>query len=112
MVFAVFLTAALLPALAFLQYQWLGTLSELEHNRMRSTLHWSTERFCSDFDRDLTRLYDEFRSRLSGHGSEEDKLTEAYEEWASAAPHPELVDNVYWIIRGGTKENSASKSSI
>ena len=77
--------AALLPALAAVQYRWLGTLSELEHQRMISSLHRSTERFCSDFDRDLTRIYYEFRSHLSDDRPGEEKLTEAYEEDLGAA---------------------------
>jgi signal transduction histidine kinase len=100
-IIAVLLTAALLPALAALQYRWLGTLSELEHRRMSSTLHGSTERFCSDFDRDLTRIYSEFRSQLFGHAAEtEEKLAEAHEEWAGETSHPELVKGVYWITPG------------
>ncbi len=79
---AVLLVAVLLPTLAVLQYRWLGTLSELEHKRMRSTLRWSTERFCSDFDNDLTTIYYKFRSyRFSSAVETAEKLAEAHEEW-------------------------------
>src|ERR1051326_2112043 len=47
----------LLPLLAVLQYRWLGEVSAGERERMQAFLKTSAERFCSDFDRELTNAY-------------------------------------------------------
>jgi signal transduction histidine kinase len=97
---AVVLTAALLPVLAALQYQWLGSLSELEHKRARSNLHRATERFCDEFDYDLDRIFDTFRHYLFDHSGEtEEKLAEAYVDWPGPNSRPELIKDVHWITR-------------
>jgi signal transduction histidine kinase len=99
-VIAVVLTAALLPVLAALQYRWLGSLSELEHRRARSNLYRTTDRFCDELDRDLTRIFSTFRNCLYDHsGTTVEKLAEAYEDWPGLDSRPELVKEVHWITR-------------
>src|SRR5678816_2032686 len=65
--FTLILVAALLlllPALAFLQYKWLGQVSQAERDRMKSNLHASAVQFAEDFDRELTQTFDHFRTVL------------------------------------------------
>ena len=47
----------LLPLLAVLQYRWLGEVSAGERERMQTNLRTSADRFCADFDRELTNVY-------------------------------------------------------
>jgi hypothetical protein len=46
---------ALLPVLAFMQYQWIGQLSASEAGQMRSNLSTSAHHFSVAFDRELDR---------------------------------------------------------
>ena len=91
---AVVLMAALLPALAGLQYRWLGTLSQLEHRRARSNLRQATGRLWDELDRDLTRIYSTFRHNLFDHrGETEEKLAAAYEARTTPAVSNERNSN-------------------
>ena len=64
----------LLALLAFLQYRWLGQVSEGERQRMRTTLEARARDFAADFDRELSRTAAAFavgpgpgsRARLRG----------------------------------------------
>jgi signal transduction histidine kinase len=49
--------AALLAALAVLQYRWIGEVGEAERARMRAGLQTRAADFSQEFDRELTRLY-------------------------------------------------------
>lgn len=49
--------AILLPALAILQYRWLGELSGLEQMRARQNLEAGTVRLSGEFDARLARIY-------------------------------------------------------
>lgn len=51
------LIAVLLPALAFLQYRWLGELSGLEQLRALTNIRAATARFSTEFDAQLAGLY-------------------------------------------------------
>ena len=45
----------LVPALAWMQYQWLGQLSEAERERMQRTLRTAAAQFATEFDTELSR---------------------------------------------------------
>ena len=65
--FVLVLVAALLatlPVLAYLQYRWLGQVSEAERVRMLGNLRHSVMQFRGDFDRDLSRAFVHFQNRL------------------------------------------------
>ena len=49
------LVMLLLPALAWMQYQWLGQLSEAERERMQRTLRTAAAQFATEFDTELSR---------------------------------------------------------
>ena len=58
--FAVLFSVALLVlvgALAWLQYRWLGEVSEAERARLQTSLHERASEFADDFDREITRAY-------------------------------------------------------
>ncbi len=45
----------LVPALAWMQYQWLGQLSTAERERMQRTLRTAAAQFATEFDSELSR---------------------------------------------------------
>src|SRR5688572_28986162 len=49
------LVMLLLPALAWMQYQWLGQLSTAERERMQRTLRTAAAQFATEFDSELSR---------------------------------------------------------
>ncbi len=51
------LIAVLLPALAVLQYRWLGELSGLEQIRAQNNIRAATARFSQDFDAQLAGIF-------------------------------------------------------
>jgi signal transduction histidine kinase len=91
----------LLCVLAWLQYRWLGQVSEAERERMQTTLSAGAARFTQDFDRELGRVYlslkldaDVWRAR------DGDAYAARYEEWRATTPHAQLVRDIY-VVDGG-----------
>ena len=80
------------PLLAYLQYTWVGQLSEEEYNRMQNTVRSAAFRFSIDFDQELLEIL-----RVVGHpvaGTDEAVLHEVHsrlERWSSRSLHPQLV---------------------
>ena len=50
------LVMLLVPALAWMQYRWLGQLSEAEGERMQRTLRTAAAQFATEFDSEISRL--------------------------------------------------------
>jgi signal transduction histidine kinase len=95
---ALLLIATLLPLVAVLQYRWLGSLSELEGQRMERTLRAATDRFADDFDDDLTDIYQEFHlDRGRGEEATVTEFVDEYTDWRESASSPEMVAEVYWV---------------
>ncbi|MEZ5285082.1 MAG: HAMP domain-containing sensor histidine kinase [Vicinamibacterales bacterium] len=61
--------AVLLPALAVLQYEWTGELSQLEQLRARTNLSAAAQQFSTRFDAMLAGLYGEYHTRLGGEAA-------------------------------------------
>ena len=61
--------AALLALLAFLQYRWLGQVSEGERQRLKATLEARARDFARDFDREVTRAVGTFHVPPTPEGS-------------------------------------------
>jgi len=86
----------LLPLLAILQYRWLGEVSAAERERMQANLRNSAERFCADFDRELTNAFVQLQSPLlpnSTHPAAD--FASRYHRWAASAPNPKLITEIY-----------------
>jgi signal transduction histidine kinase len=90
------LFSALLPLLAYLQYQWIGRLSEAERERMQAVLRASLNRFRQDFDGEITRLFFAFQA---GPPPVPQRTLQDYAErlprWHEVARDPELLRAVY-----------------
>src|SRR6201999_1583428 len=89
---------ALLPLLAVLQFRWLGEVSQAERERMQAGLKTAVTNFTQDFDRELTRAYNNFQidaPTLRDQGAQGYALR--YAQWLRSAPYPQLVKGVYLI---------------
>ncbi|PYS17755.1 MAG: hypothetical protein DMG11_34365 [Acidobacteria bacterium] len=51
----------LLPLLAWLQYEWIGQVSEGDRERMNASLRRSSNQFREDFDREIARIFSMFQ---------------------------------------------------
>ena len=88
----------LLVVLAWLQYRWLGQVSEAERARMQTTLSAGAARFTQDFDRELGRVYfslgldaDAWRTR------DGERYAARFDGWRATTPHARLVRDVYVV---------------
>ncbi|HET9704983.1 MAG TPA: HAMP domain-containing sensor histidine kinase [Vicinamibacterales bacterium] len=88
----------LVPALAWMQYRWLGQLSEAERERMQRTLRTAAAQFATDFDTELART-------LGGLQVESAQLrdenwaayAQRYTVWTNSVSVPQLVRDV-WLV--------------
>jgi signal transduction histidine kinase len=88
----------LVPALAWMQYQWLGQLSEAERERMQRTLRTAAAQFATDFDTEMART-------LGGLQVESAQLrdenwaayAQRYTLWMNSVSVPQLVRDI-WLV--------------
>lgn len=89
---------ASLPVLAYLQYRWLGQVSEAERERMQGNLRRSVQQFREDFDRDLARAYLQFQ-HLQPKSREEipSRYFALLEDSKTKTPGGKLIKELYWV---------------
>jgi signal transduction histidine kinase len=88
----------LLPALAWMQYQWLGQLSEAERERMQRTLRTAAAQFANDFDSELSRTL--ISLQVNGATLRDQNwraYAQNYSQWAASTTDPRLVRDV-WLV--------------
>ena len=88
----------LVPALAWMQYQWLGQLSEAERERMQRTLRTAAAQFANEFDTELSRTL--ISLQVDGQTIRDQNWTayaQRYTAWASSATEPRLVRDL-WLV--------------
>src|SRR5678815_5307802 len=81
----------LLPLLAYLQYDWLGKVSEREREQMQTTLQRTLSQFSQDFDREIGRVFMEFQTPPDQVEPSAADYTRIYTRWNSTAPYPRLI---------------------
>jgi signal transduction histidine kinase len=97
----VFALAAVLVALALLQYRWSEEVSAATRSRMQANLQLSMIAFRQDLYRELNAICAVFQT-TSEMGSV--KSAERFEEWSRSATHPQLVANIFiWEGTGGDR---------
>jgi signal transduction histidine kinase len=85
-------TLAIVPLLAYLQYQWLGQLSEREAERMRANVRMAAFRCSMDFSQELTGLMKSLAGPLRGSDDEvRNELRERIQRWKESSTHPKLA---------------------
>src|SRR5687768_8620637 len=88
----------LVPALAWMQYQWLGQLSTAERERMQRTLRTAAAQFATEFDSELSRTLvslqvDGVMLRNQNWGA----YAQRYSVWVNSVSEPRLVRDV-WVV--------------
>src|SRR5438132_5599439 len=84
----------LLPLLAWLQYQWLGKVSEGERQQMQANLRRSADEFRDDFDHQISSLYSSFQPRPPLPGTTRGDYVNSYFHWVAVTSHPRLINQV------------------
>jgi len=88
----------LVPALAWMQYQWLGQLSTAERERMQRTLRTAAAQFATEFDSELSRTL--VGLQVDGPTIRNQNWTayaQRYTAWANSVSEPRLVRDL-WLV--------------
>jgi len=92
------LVMLLVPALAYMQYQWLGQLSTAERERMQRTLRTAAAQFATEFDTELSRAL--VSLQIDGPTIRDENWTgyaQRYSAWTNSATEPRLVREVLLV---------------
>jgi signal transduction histidine kinase len=84
----------LLPLLAYLQYDWLGKVSEREREQMQTTLQRTLSQFSEDFDREIGRILMEFHAPPDQVEPTAADYAKIYARWNSSTRYPLLIRDV------------------
>lgn len=94
-----------LVTLAFLQYRWLGSVSDAEKERLEESLSASAENFVTDFNEVFTELNSAFRIQVSDSNNDiKTLLNQSYTNWNINNSYSELVDSVFIVRKGESGE--------
>jgi signal transduction histidine kinase len=85
----------LLPLLAYLQYQWLGKVSEREREQMQSSLRRSLSQLRQDFNREIARIFLQFQLQVEPDNRSGEEYLKLYTHWNSTAPYPKLIQDIF-----------------
>jgi signal transduction histidine kinase len=82
----------LVPVLAYLQYHWIGQLSQQEHDRMQNTLRSTAFAFGMEINREMTELLKSAGTRLAGPETVAIATVRTrVETWKVGAAYPQLL---------------------
>ncbi|MCA1558934.1 MAG: hypothetical protein LC804_01225, partial [Acidobacteria bacterium] len=84
----------LLGSLAWLQYRWLGQISNAERERMQASLQTRATQYAQDFDRLITKAYFAFQIVPMVDGPADALYAQRYQGWKEDGD-PRLVRDVY-----------------
>ena len=92
------LLVVLLPVLAYMQYRWVGQVSEGERDRMQRNLETAAEQFRADFDGELGRAIRELTvGTTTAREGTSSNYSQRYTSWLNTADHPQVVGDVYVV---------------
>ncbi|MSO36037.1 MAG: HAMP domain-containing histidine kinase [Acidobacteria bacterium] len=92
------LVMLLVPALAYMQYQWLGQLSTAERERMQRTLRTAAAQFATEFDTELSRAL--VGLQVDGATIRDENWSgyaQRHSAWTNSATEPRLVKEVLLV---------------
>ncbi|MGH9386744.1 MAG: sensor histidine kinase [Vicinamibacterales bacterium] len=101
----------LVPSLAWLQYQWVGQLSQTERERMQRTLRTAASQFGIEFDTELSKAL--VSLQVDGPALLEDNWTtyaQRYSGWSDAAAEPKVVRDVLLVDARSTQSRAPGRS--
>jgi signal transduction histidine kinase len=91
----------LLALLAFLQYRWLGQVSDGERRRMQATLEARARDFATDFDKAIGLVAAGFSMPSASLANDPSAAVRAaWDSWQAASTQPHLVRAIFVIDRG------------
>jgi signal transduction histidine kinase len=92
------LLVVLLPVLAFMQYRWVGQVSEGSRVRMQRNLETAADQFRSAFDIEILRAIGDLQvgARTARDGSSE-QYSDRYTSWMNRAEHPQIVADIFLV---------------
>src|SRR5438876_7725618 len=85
--------AVALPALAALQYHWVGQVSEAELERMQSHLRQQTAQFSEEFNAAIRGAFNAIQRQ--GPARDRDALADPLARWMENAPERNLIRAFY-----------------
>lgn len=89
----------LVPALAWMQYQWLGQLSTAERDRMQRTLRTAAAQFATEFDTELSRTL--ISLQVDGQTLRTENWLaysqQRYSVWVNSTNEPRLVKDILLV---------------
>src|SRR5688572_9241425 len=93
----------LLPALAVMQYRWVGQVSDAERERMQRTLRVAAFQFRESFDDEIVRVVNGLRADATTvRESAWYRYADRFQTWSESAEHPAIVANVYLVDAEGS----------
>ena len=88
----------LLPALAVLQYRWVGQVSTAERERMQRNLRNAAAQFREGFDGEIVRAVITLQvGPQTAQEGASDRYTDRYDTWLNTAAHPQLVAAIFLL---------------
>ena len=95
------LLVVLLPVLAFMQYRWVGQVSEGERAIMLRNLATAAEQFKTAFDGELRQLGNLQASTTVARDGSSQNYSLRYNTWLNTADHPQIVADIYLVDAEG-----------
>src|SRR2546423_13106014 len=85
---------ALLPVMAFFQYQWIGQVSDAARQRAQARLENSLEHPITECDAEITRAHMTFWQMSGEAAPASARYAQRYQEWNRLAPYPQMIRDV------------------
>ncbi len=98
------LLVVLLPVLAFMQYRWVGQVSEGERAIMQRNLETAADQFRGAFDLELQQAVVNLQATTTAarEGSSPN-YSLRYRSWLDSAEHPQIIADVYIVDAEGNR---------
>ena len=92
------LLVVLLPVLAFMQYRWVGQVSEGERAHMQRNLETAAEQFRAAFDGEMISAIRDLQvGTVTAREGSSAGYSQRYTSWMNTAEHPQIVADVYFV---------------
>jgi signal transduction histidine kinase len=97
------LLLVLLPALAVLQYRWVGQVSVAERERMQRNLMNAADQFREAFDQEIIRALISLQAGAATvRDGASDQYSDRYNSWINTAAYPQIVAGIYLVDTDGS----------
>ncbi len=88
----------LLILLAFLQYRWLGQISDGERERLQKRLQSDSQRFAEDFNREIGTAYLAFQTEAKiWRENDFAAFNQRFQNWRENVAYPTLIQDIYFV---------------